>query len=400
MHARPLVAIAHGYSHHVWGSERVALDCARAYRQGCWRVVFLLPGPGPFTELVRRAGFRVRYCPTCPVRVGKMKLAAARVPGVAWTLARENPELIHATSLDPLEGLDLAARQRGTPIMVQLQTPYTVDQLERSRVRGADMVLPVSREVARQAAAVLGDDRGWPVGSLRILRPPVTAPDRRARWRGQWLRDRWEVQRDEAVLGMVGQIIPRKGVDVFLRACAELVREGLAVRPVLVGDAPAGHERYRSAMLELARVLGLEQKLIVTGAVEDVFAHHAALDVLSVPSRREGLGLVAGEAMLCGVPVVAARAGGLEELVEDGRTGLLVDPDDVQDLVRGLRALVTDRGLACNLARQGRRHVEQYFWPAPFGQRLTHLAGKLIAFEPRHESEADLVPLSGMEMSS
>jgi len=85
--------------------------------------------------------------------------------------------------------------------------------------------------------------------------------------------------------------------------------------------------------------------------------------VFAFPSDSETLGFAALEAMAAGVPVVAARAGGIPHVVDHGRTGLLVEPGSGAALAEGIRALLRDPGLRARLAAEGRREAERWSWP-------------------------------------
>jgi glycosyltransferase involved in cell wall biosynthesis len=135
------------------------------------------------------------------------------------------------------------------------------------------------------------------------------------------------------VVGAVGRFSREKGLDVFVRALALLPR----VSAVLVGDGP---ERHR--LEGLARDLGVQGRIAVTGWTPHARAHVASFDVLAVPSRFEGFPLVIPEGMLAGVPTVASDVGSVAEAVVHGETGLLVPPEDHEALAAALRTLLAD----------------------------------------------------------
>ena len=97
---------------------------------------------------------------------------------------------------------------------------------------------------------------------------------------------------------------------------------------------------------------------------EMLSSYYRAVDACVVPSHSESFGLVALEAAACGVPVVAAAVGGLTTLVDDGRTGFLVEGRDPADFARPLAALLSDRGLASRLGRAGANRAGAYTWAA------------------------------------
>ena len=149
----------------------------------------------------------------------------------------------------------------------------------------------------------------------------------------------------------VGRLVPLKGVDVFLRAAADVVRRREGFRLEIAGDGPARPELQR-----LARDLGLERHVRFLGEVRDVPGLLARSSLLVLPSLSEGISLTLLEAMACGLPVVATRVGGTPEVVADGATGRLVEPGDPSDLARGILELwpPSDRSRAMGTAARER----------------------------------------------
>src|SRR5205807_1684598 len=153
------------------------------------------------------------------------------------------------------------------------------------------------------------------------------------------------------------RLTPEKGVDVLLRAVARLRPAFPRLRLLVLGPVQAGHEDYRAQLDRLARDLSLNGIVSFAGFVEHPEDRWASAHVYVQPSREEGFGLAVAEAMASGLPVVATRVGGLEELVEHGRTGLLVVPDDPDALAAAVRRLLADPELAQRMGDMGRAHV-------------------------------------------
>lgn len=163
------------------------------------------------------------------------------------------------------------------------------------------------------------------------------------------------------VIGFVGRIEPRKDQIRLVEAFGRLRRRHRELRLELVG--PIADEAYAAELAHAIARSGAAGAIALMGHVEDVAARVGGWRVFVSPSRDEGQGLAVLEAMALGVPVVAAAAHGIEDFVEDGRTGRLVRQRDGASLARAIDAVLRAPYLAAALRRHARRLVERrYRW--------------------------------------
>jgi glycosyltransferase involved in cell wall biosynthesis len=156
---------------------------------------------------------------------------------------------------------------------------------------------------------------------------------------------------DGPVLLYVGRLSPEKKLDGFARVLDALPRAHLA----LVGDGPARPELERLYAGRRVHFMGFLRG-------EELAAAFASADVFVMPSTTETLGFVVLEAMASGCPVVAARAGGIPELVDHGENGQLYEPEDFHGAVRAIRALLDQPSLRRFVAEQARKRAEAASW--------------------------------------
>ncbi len=170
----------------------------------------------------------------------------------------------------------------------------------------------------------------------------------------------------------VGRLTRQKGVDVLLRALAR----GGATRLSVVGAGPE-----EAALRALATELGLDARVRWLGSQpqERLGALYGAARALVVPSTEEGLGLVAVEAHLCGTPVVAFASGGLVDVVQHERNGLLVAPGDVAALAAAMERLNADPAFATRLGAAGRDAALAEFSPAAVAARYRDVYTRAVA---------------------
>ena len=166
--------------------------------------------------------------------------------------------------------------------------------------------------------------------------------------------------RDKPVVLFVGAMHPRKGADVFARAI--LLLRDVPARFIFAGPAGPLEPEVRSIISDS----GADDRVDFRGQLssEELPRVLAEAEIFVFPTvwGTEGFGMVAAEAMACGVPVVASRIAAIPEVVLDEETGLLAEPGDPVDLAFKLRVLLGDPSRRRSLGRAGTKHVQQYRW--------------------------------------
>lgn len=147
------------------------------------------------------------------------------------------------------------------------------------------------------------------------------------------------------VLGTVGRLIPVKGYESLLEALASV---RLDFRLLIVGDGP-----LMGRLTELSRELGLEEKVKMVGFRTDVSRILSGIDVFVLPTLGEGFGLVLLEAMAHKIPIVSTNAMAVPEVVEHGKTGILVPPRDIKALREAIEFLIGSREIRATMGQRG-----------------------------------------------
>jgi glycosyltransferase involved in cell wall biosynthesis len=235
----------------------------------------------------------------------------------------------------------------------------TIETLMAPSLRAADRVIAVSPHIAEQAIKL-----GVDASRVRVIRSGVDL-------------ERFSEQRDRAAaraaLGVaaqaplvlfVGNLEPRKQIDVLLRAMALVRARVPEVQLVIVGSGEnAGAQDQTSRLNDLTHELELTECVRFVGRVSDdqLLDYYAAADVFALPSSSEAQGIVALEAMACGLPVVATAVGGLLGTIEDGRTGYLVPPGEVAPLADRLVSVLLEWSTSRAIGAAARQAVERDF---------------------------------------
>lgn len=176
------------------------------------------------------------------------------------------------------------------------------------------------------------------------------------------LREQLKVRPDEPLIGLAGRITPWKGQDLFLRIAAEWARQKRPGRFAIIGRAFNEDAPFEAALKEFIRAEKIESRVHFVAFQSDIAAALSQLDVLlHCSTKPEPFGRVIIEAMAVGTPVIAARGGGVPEIITAGVDGGLANPDDAADYVAQLTALLADERKRADWVKAGRATVEQRF---------------------------------------
>lgn len=172
--------------------------------------------------------------------------------------------------------------------------------------------------------------------------------------------------KENQVIGTVARLSMEKGIDILLEAFALVYKEFHQSKLLIVGDGNQSAE-----LKTLANRLGISDAIIWTGQLSwhEAMSCVEHMDIVVVPSRFEGFGLTAVEAMACGKPVVASRVDGLAEIIQDGITGVLVLPEKPSNLASAIINLLKDKGCRQKIGVAARKHVEEYYSYPIFRER-------------------------------
>jgi len=181
-------------------------------------------------------------------------------------------------------------------------------------------------------------------------------PDRAAAFAESRLPGRYAI-------GCFGRVRAQKGSDVFVDAMCALLPRYPDFTAVMVGAIVPEQQAFANELRRRIEAAGLQSRIVITGelAIEEVRRWYQRLTIYAFTSRNEGFGLTLIEAMAAGVALVAARAGAAEFVVEDGVTGVLTPPGDVDALVAALEPLMRDPAAAAAMGERARARVEEKF---------------------------------------
>jgi N-acetyl-alpha-D-glucosaminyl L-malate synthase BshA len=229
------------------------------------------------------------------------------------------------------ERLKVVTTLHGTDITVLAQDE-SISDLIRYAINRSDAVTAVSQDLIRETVRSLAIERPIEL-AYNFVDKRVYYPRDAAQLRLDYARP------DEKLLLHISNFRPVKRVTDVIEVFARVKRE-LPAKLLLVGEGPD-----LSKVIAKVRELGLTDSVIFAGKQDDVAQVISMADLLLLPSEKESFGLVALEAMACGVPTVGSNAGGIPELITHGETGYLADVGDVATMARLAVRLLSDTGL-------------------------------------------------------
>ena len=312
----------------------------------------------PFIERARLRGIFTFFF-FLPITIGRLRRFVQENKIDAVAIQYPMPWMFYFGALRKLGLKKLVVTLQGNDVH-DLPEYHWIDRLlVKWLLKNADCVVAVSKSLhdkVRQifAGIEIGTDivpNGAPIGSTeeRVDSRSETVP--------------------KPYILTVGQIIHRKGMDLLIRALKRARDQGQVLNLVIVGEGPE-----QASLATEARELGVSDQVFFAGnqSHNETLAFFRQCSFFALASRAEGLPLVIVEAMANGKAVVATRIDGVPEIVLDGVTGLLVEPENPQLLAEALIKLHVDVDLRERLARQGHeRAVAQYSWERIAGRYLT-----------------------------
>ncbi|MGE5280060.1 MAG: glycosyltransferase family 4 protein [Deltaproteobacteria bacterium] len=269
-------------------------------------------------------------------------------------LRRERFDIVHTHTAKAGVLGRIAARRAGVPVVVH--SPHGHDFYGYFGALGSSLVVRAERIAARYCDRIVVSTRLeredmlayriCPAAKIRVIpggvAVPVDIPARRPA--------------GDVCVGFLGRLEPVKGPEFFIEAAARIAPAAPRVRFLVAGDGS-----MRRYLEERSRALGLLDRIEFAGWVEDAQACLQRMDVLVVPSRNEAVGRVILEAAGRGIPAVAARVGGIPEVVREEETGLLVAPGDAAGIAAAVLRLVGDGDLRAQMGARAHDWTKKEF---------------------------------------
>ncbi len=330
----------------VGGVETGTLDLAKYLVKSGHKAVVISNGGEMVRELESFGAIHYQL----PVHKKSIFTMVKTIPKLVEIIEKEKIDIVHARSRVPAWIAYFACRKTNRVFITTCHGYYKKHPF--SFVMGwGRRVIVLSNVIARHMI----DDFGTPHERLRLIPRSVdlekfkyTSPDKK--------------RKEEFNVGIIGRLTPIKGHLHFVKAMAYVARAVPRLKIWIIGDAPASKEAYKEQVQVLVKRLGLWHCTQFLGNQRDIPSILANLDLLVLATTtHEAFGRVIIEAQACGVPVVATRVGGVIDIIEDQKTGILVPPSDPASIAEAAIKIFKDVELSRTLAQNAYKKVKEKY---------------------------------------
>ncbi len=330
------------------GVERGVLDLARYFKDNQKYPYFetiVVSSGGDLTYLLKQQGLK-HY----QISVDKKSpFSLFQIKKIKRIIQRENPDIIHARSRVPAWISFFASRNTDSHFITTAHGIYK-NRISSEVMGWGKFVVCPSGVVAQH----MKKKYGVPEEKIVIIH--------------RWVDlDKFKFKDSQAHLKSnsivsVGRISPSKGYEHLIKAFRKVVRFNPYLKLKIVGSADKSKEGYLNQLKTLVTRFSLNYNVEFLGFRQDVEEVLSKARVLVVPSLiKEAFGRVVIEAASCGAPVIATKVGGLQEIIESGKDGLLVPPADSEALADAILKVVDSPSLAADISEAARKKVERFY---------------------------------------
>ena len=361
----------------------VHVEMGRYLYGGARQVAYLLTGlarfPGEHVLVCVPDGEVANAVSNPAVRVRYMDMAGDLDFRFAWRLARllkaEQADLLHVHSRKGDLPAILAGHLAGVPVVFSRRVDNAPNWADRRLKFPLCARLVTISEGIRRALI----ESSVSASQITCIPSAIDAGRYQPNCDRAWFQTEFGLGECATVIGMVAQLIPRKGHAVLFDALAAILPTHPEVRVLIFGQGPLERE-----LRALAERQGWNDVVHFPGFRDDLDRILPCLDILAHPAWMEGLGVSLLEAAACGIPIIASCAGGMPEVVEDGVNGFLIEPGDNRRLAECLSSLLDNPGVRRKMGQAGRQRVLERFAVERMVSGNAALYRELIDFERKN----------------
>ncbi|CAM4433895.1 glycosyltransferase family 4 protein [Flavobacterium terrigena] len=359
-------------SSELYGADKALLELIDNFPKNFTPIV-VLENEGPLKEILLQKGIKVIKCPVVKLNrsllsfYGIYRVFVDSIRGF-YIISKETKtitiDLVHSNAISVLIGAFYSLfynKPHLWHVHEIVESPKTIaklyprivnffsDKIIYNSKASYNQFLKIYPKVEKKSEVIYnGQSRNFPISDktlITVLKETVL-----------------KTQQEAIVIGLVGRISRWKGQYLLLEAFDKLIKKHSNIHLVFVGSTPPGQDHFLVKLNDLIASFKLEKNVTIVDFQKNIWQIYDAIDISVVPSiEPEPFGLVATEAMLSNKPVIAAKHGGLCEIVVDNETGLFFEPRNVDDLAKKLEILVLNPDLREKYGNNGNKRVKDVF---------------------------------------
>ena len=324
---------------------------------------------GPIADSLRNEGVEL-------IVVGSMKHP------LSWTIHKQvqavilsySPHIIHGAVFEGNSMAAISGFLKRVPVIILEETSdpqnrsSKADWLLRQLMKVSDAIIAISPDVENylKKKAKINPSK------IKMIFNGVPIPEQINQNLGQLKKEELKINEDEIVIGFVGRLFDdHKKLTDLIKAIS--IINDPKVKLLVVGDG-----RDKGIIVNLIRKLELNKQVILVGFQENTGLFYSVMDILCVPSAREGFGLVAVEGMMRKKPVIASKVGGLQNIIVDKETGYLVPPNSPRCLADKISYLIKSKNLRDSMGEKGYLLAKKKFSAGNYAKRVAELYEALV----------------------
>ena len=231
-----------------------------------------------------------------------------------------------------------------------------------------DKIIAVSDDIGRRLKTTL------PPSRLIIIHNAIEPESVRPKKTSDEIRRDFNIDSSAPIIGATGRMVPVKGYDIFLQSAKQILEKRPDARFMLIGDGP-----LKADLMKLAERLEIADRVFIPGFRDDIIELVNAFDIYVISSHHEGVPMALLEALSLGKAVVSTAVGGVNEVIRDGESGLLVEPGSADALADGCLELLADPVKRSTLEKGARARIENEFNTEIQSGKMLDLYRELVA---------------------
>jgi glycosyltransferase involved in cell wall biosynthesis len=340
----------------IWGGGQLSLlDTLEHLNKIRFKPIVIFPYEGNLSNIVRNLGIEVEIVPFGSIKITNIFINIISIFRFYILIKRRKIDLVHTNALRPTFYVGIVAKIAGVPLVWHARDLRSIVWLDRFLSFFVAYVIAISNTVAERFTWLKKRNR------LSVIYNGIDIDKFRPQQKNYDILREFNIDSNTLIIGIVGHLEPRKGQIVFLETASKIIKKFPKTKFLLVGKDVTGKRHYQAKLESFISKLRIKDNVIFTGEREDIVEIMSVIDIFVCPFKYEAFGRVVIEAMALAKPIIAYNHSALPEIIEDGKTGILIEPDDKEGLEKVILKLLRDQDLRKSLGELARQRVRERF---------------------------------------